>query len=157
MLTSLTPQKTATVIATVLLAIILGAWIFEYAGYPPCELCLMQRWAYYVGIPFAGFLALAKPSWMKLGLAALALLLAANAVFGVYHSGIEWGWWQGPATCSGNGGLTAEPGNLLESLKKPGVMCNEAAIRILGLSLAGWNAIICGALAVLAARSFRKA
>jgi disulfide bond formation protein DsbB len=157
MLISLTPQKTATVIATVLLAIILGAWIFEYAGYPPCELCLMQRWAYYVGIPFAGFLALAKPSWMKLGLAALALLLAANAVFGVYHSGIEWGWWQGPATCSGNGGLTVEPGNLLESLKKPGVMCNEAAIRILGLSLAGWNAIICGALAVLAARSFRKA
>jgi disulfide bond formation protein DsbB len=33
---------------------------------------------------------------------------------------------------------------------KPGVMCNEAAIRILGLSLAGWNAIICGTLAFLA-------
>jgi disulfide bond formation protein DsbB len=44
---------------------------------------------------------------------------------------------------------------LPESLKKPAVMCNEAAIRILGLSLAGWNALICAGLAMVAARGAR--
>jgi disulfide bond formation protein DsbB len=39
------------------------------------------------------------------------------------------------------------------------VRCDEAALRILGLSLAGWNAVICAAfagLAVLGAASVRK-
>jgi disulfide bond formation protein DsbB len=151
MLNTLTPQSTATVIAAALLLIIIGAFIFEYAGYPPCELCLMQRWAYYVGIPFAGFMALGRPPWIKSGLIVLGLMLAANAVFGVYHSGVEWKWWEGPAACSG--GAISDG---LPDLSKPGVMCNEAALRILGLSLAGWNAIICAGLAVLAFRTTRK-
>jgi disulfide bond formation protein DsbB len=148
-----TQKSTATFISLALLAILIGAFIFQYAGYMPCDLCYKQRWAYYVGIPFAGFMAMAKPSWMKQGMFILALMLAANAIFGAYHSGVEWGWWEGPSTCAGGGALTTEPGNLLESLKNPGVMCTEAAIRILGLSLAGWNAIICAILAALAFRS----
>jgi disulfide bond formation protein DsbB len=127
MLNTLTPQRAAIFVATALGLILAGAWVFEWAGYPPCELCLMQRWAYYVGIPFAAFIALSNPRWIKPGL-----------------------FIQGPTTCSGTGGLSAQPGNLLESLKKPGVMCNEAAIRILGLSLAGWNAVICAGLAFIA-------
>jgi disulfide bond formation protein DsbB len=148
----LSKTNTAWIVAATLAAILLGAWIFEYAGYPPCELCLMQRWAYYVGIPMAAFLGLAKPRWITPGLIALGLILAANAVFGVYHAGVEWKWWEGPATCSGAGALSEGLPNLL----KPGVMCNEAAIRIAGLSLAGWNAIICGTLALLAFRATRK-
>jgi disulfide bond formation protein DsbB len=152
MLNTLTPQRAATFVATALALILAAAWVFEWAGYPPCELCLMQRWAYYVGIPFAAFMALSNPRWIKPGLFMLALVLASNAVFGGFHAGVEWGWWQGPTTCSGTGGLSAQPGNLLESLKKPGVMCNEAAIRILGLSLAGWNAVICAGLAFITIR-----
>ncbi len=143
----LTSQKTASFISLVLLAIILGAFAFEYAGYPPCELCLMQRWAYYVGVPFAGFMALGNPRWIRTGLLALALMLAANAIFGVYHSGVEWKLWEGPTACSG--GAISDG---LPDLTKPGVMCNEAAIRILGLSLAGWNAIVCAVLALVALR-----
>ena len=153
---TLAPRQAATLIALVLFAIITGAWIFEYAGYPPCELCLLQRWAYYAGVPIAALLALLNPPWIRPALLLLSLIMVANAVFGVWHSGIEWGWWQGPATCSGNGGLSMEPGGLLESLKKPGVMCNEAAIRILGLSLAGWNAVVCAAMAVVAFNGARK-
>ena len=74
-------------------------------------------------IPFAVFMALAKPAWIRSGLVVLGLMLAANAIFGNYHSG---------------------------------VMCDEPAIRILGLSLAGWNAIICAALATLAFRFKRN-
>jgi disulfide bond formation protein DsbB len=149
----LTKTNTAWLISGSLLTILIGAWIFEYAGYAPCELCLMQRWAYYVGIPMAAFLGLANPRWITPGLIALGLILTANAVFGVFHAGVEWKFWDGPSTCSGGGALS----DGLPNLMKPGVMCNEPALRILGLSLAGWNAIICGALAVLAFRATRKA
>lgn len=151
MLNSLTSRQSALLIAFVLFVIITGAWIFEYAGYPPCELCLLQRWAYYASIPFALLLGLLQPRWIKPGLFLLGLVLLANAVFGVYHSGVEWKWWEGPATCSGgafSGGLP--------DLSKPGVMCNEAAIRILGLSLAGWNAVVCACLAVVAFSAARR-
>jgi disulfide bond formation protein DsbB len=148
----LTKTNTAWFIAASLAVILIGAWIFEYVGYPPCELCLMQRWAYDVGIPFATFLGLAKPRWITPGLIALGLILTANTIFGVYHSGVEWKFWAGPATCSGSGGVSDGLPNLLT----PGVMCNEAAVRILGLSLAGWNAVICGTLAILAFRATRK-
>jgi disulfide bond formation protein DsbB len=152
MLKTLSPKTAAGLIALALAIILIAAWIFEWAGYPPCELCLMQRWVYYIGIPFAAFMALSKPYWIRPGLVVLGLILAVNAIFGVFHAGVEWGWWQGPSTCSGTGALSTQPGNLLESLKNPGVMCNEAAIRILGLSLAGWNAVICASLAFVAVK-----
>jgi disulfide bond formation protein DsbB len=152
MLGSLSRYQTALLIASVLFAVIVGAWIFEYAGYAPCELCLKQRWAYYAGIPFALLLGTLKPSWIRPGLYVLALLLAANAVFGVYHSGVEWKFWAGPSTCTG--GAIATDG--LPNLGTPGVMCDQPAIRILGLSLAGWNAIICAVLAAIALRAARQ-
>lgn len=151
MLTQLTPNRTAAFVAIALFVIVGGAWIFEYAGYPPCELCLMQRWAYYAGIPLGAVLAFARPTWARAGLVVLGVMLVANAVFGVYHSGVEWKWWAGPAACSG-GDISVG----LPDLTKPGVMCNEAAIRILGLSLAGWNAILCAGLALVSFAGARR-
>jgi disulfide bond formation protein DsbB len=51
MLKQITPLRAALVILVVATATIAGAWIFEYFGYAPCELCLQQRWAYYAAIP----------------------------------------------------------------------------------------------------------
>lgn len=151
MLSSLDARNTLLVIAAVAFATITGAWIFEYVGYAPCALCLKQRWAYYAAIPLS-LLLLALPSRpMRLGLMALAILWLASMVFGIYHSGVEWKWWQGPSTCGEGGGLTGE----LPDLTKPVVLCTEAAIRIFGLSLAGWNAVISLALAILALRAVR--
>ncbi len=151
MLNSLTAKQTAYLIAAVLFATIAGAWIFQFMGYEPCDLCYKQRWGYYVGIPLALATGFAGPRALKPGLYLLALILAANAIFGVYHSGVEWKWWEGPTTC-GAGGLSGG----LPDLSKPAVLCNEAAIRILGLSLAGWNAVISAALCALALMGARK-
>jgi disulfide bond formation protein DsbB len=152
MLNNFNRYQVALFIAAALFAVIVGAWIFEYAGYAPCELCLKQRWAYYIGVPFALLLGMLKPGWIKPGLYVLALLLVANSIFGIYHSGVEWKFWAGPTTCTG--GAVATDG--LPDLGKPAVMCDQPAIRILGLSLAGWNAIICAALAAIAFRAARK-
>lgn len=127
-------------------ASILGAWGFEYAGYLPCPLCLEQRWAYYAGIP-ALFAALALVSggsnraatWL-FALAALAFL--ANAGLGTYHAGAEWKFWPGPSECTGAQTLSNTAGDLMKQLETVKVIrCDEPAIRIFGLSLAGWNVI----------------
>lgn len=145
------PRLAALVIAGAAFATIAGAWIFEYAGYAPCELCLKQRWAYYAAIPLALAAALVPERGTRLLLGLLALLWAGSMVFGIYHAGVEWKWWLGPATCGTSGGL----GGGLPDLSKPVVLCDEAAIRIFGQSLAGWNAVISMALAVVAAAFVR--
>lgn len=153
MLTPLSARATSLLIALVALATIISAWILEFAGYAPCELCLQQRWAYYAGVPLALILAVANPSWIKTALLAVAVMWLGSAIFGAYHSGVEWGWWQGPTACSGGGELGFGEG--LPDLSKTAVKCNEAAIRIFGLSLAGWNAVISLVLTVMAIRAAR--
>ena len=53
MLSAITQKQAFQIIFVVTLATIIGAWVFEYAGYPPCELCLKQRLAYYLAIPIS--------------------------------------------------------------------------------------------------------
>ena len=140
----------------VALATILGAWIFEYFGYAPCELCLMQRWAYYAGVPLALVAALLAPRYARLakaGLVLLAVLWLGSMVFGIYHAGVEWKWWLGPNTCGNQAGFT---GGGLPDLSAPVILCDTPAIRILGLSLAGWNAVISLGLALVAIAGLRN-
>ncbi len=134
-------------------ATIAGAWLFEWWGYDPCHLCLLERWPYYAAIILAPLFALiaSNGSSRRLALLALGLLFVGSMVFGIYHSGIEWKWWPGPSSCTGSGQLTGLP-----DLTKKVVMCDEAALRILGLSLAGWNAVISAALAAILLRAAGK-
>lgn len=155
MLNQLSLRRAAMLICIAALATIAGAWIFEYFGYAPCELCLKQRWAYYLAIPLAlltALIAASRPAAARGGMLLLALIWSASAVFGVYHSGVEWKWWPGPDTCTGSGSLSSG----LPDLNSAVVMCDVAAIRILGLSLAGWNAVISAALFLLAARAWQR-
>jgi disulfide bond formation protein DsbB len=133
-----------------------GALGIEYIGrIPPCPLCLDQRIAYYAAVPL-GLVAFAlAPGRRQLSrsvLAVLAIAFVLNAGLGVFHSGVEWGWWPGPETCSGAGSIATSPDELLKSLSKTRVVrCDEAALRIFGLSLAGYSALLSGLLAALAA------
>src|SRR5262245_44906870 len=96
----------AAIVFSIAFASILLAHIFErYGGYAPCPLCLKERYAYYFGVPaaVAAFFAARNEAF---GVARILLILIAiafliNAVLGVYHSGVEWKWWPGPTTCSG--------------------------------------------------------
>ena len=118
----------------------------------PCELCLMQRWAYYAAIPLPAVL-LARSSACNAPVSAcLALLWIGSMIFGIYHSGVEWKWWAGPTACTGSGALSMG----LPDLSSPVVMCDQPAIRILGLSLAGWNAVISLGLALVALAGARS-
>ncbi|MGO4682563.1 disulfide bond formation protein B [Hyphomicrobium sp. 2TAF46] len=120
---------------------------FQYiGGYVPCMLCLWERYAYYAAIPLL-FIALVLTSGGQRGPAAaiffiVGLAFLANTVLGIYHAGAEWKFWPGPATCGGGQALTTTAGNLLNDLQNIHVIkCDEAAMRFLGISFAGWNAV----------------
>lgn len=134
---------------------------FEHiGGYIPCKLCLEQRLPYYIGIPVAAFAIFAMtmkwPSVLARGfLAIVGILMAYGLFLGVFHSGVEWGWWPGPADCSvATEAPSGSAGNLLSAIDNVvPPSCDEAAGRFLGLSFAGWNVIASLALAAIAFRA----
>lgn len=151
---------TRTGLATLLVLILATgtlalAWGFELVGgYAPCPLCLQQRWPYYAVILLSGGLlallvaAPARTTTIRMGLAAAALIMLIGAGLGVYHSGIEWGWWPGPAACAGGAGLS---GGLPDLDTARVVRCEEAQWRFLSLSFAGWNVVVSCLIAAVAA------
>jgi disulfide bond formation protein DsbB len=160
--TALPPsQETrAVLIAAASIAILAAVWILQGMGYAPCELCLTQRYAFYVAIPLALLIAFLAGRSVhgpaRIGFAVLAILFVASAVLAAYHAGVEYHWWPGPTACTG--GLTGSLNvndlvNTLNSVKV--VRCDEVQLRIAGLSLAGWNVIASVVLAVYAALAAR--
>ena len=105
------PALAALIVAVVGAATIAGAWFFELViKLKPCPMCLEQRIPYYVAIPLAFVVALAAvrkaPRMIVVGgLVVLAGLMLWNVYMGVFHAGVEWKWWLGPAECTG----TARP------------------------------------------------
>jgi disulfide bond formation protein DsbB len=152
---ALTAALAITVIAAATLA---GAWFFQLVlDIRPCPLCLEQRYAYYLAIPLGALTALAAGrnaprAVMLAGLVLLALAALGNAGLGIYHAGVEWGFWQGPTDCTGPVGNLGSAGDLLKRLDTVKVIrCDEVQWRFLGLSLAGYNVLISLLMAAIAA------
>ncbi len=152
---SLSIRHVALAVALAAAATVGGALVFEHVfGYVPCKLCLIQRNPYYIAIPLGIVAALLPPRWSRMGLWLLALVFVVSAGLGAYHSGVEWGFFAGPSDCGGGAGAGAgNVGDFLNQLQTTRVVsCTEAAWRLLGLSLAGWNVLISLALAGFAAK-----
>jgi disulfide bond formation protein DsbB len=152
----------ATAIALIAAATIAGAWFFQLVlDIVPCPMCLEQRWAYYAIIPLAVLIALlaraGAPRVMLIaGLALIALAALCNAGYGAYHAGVEWKFWPGPTSCTG-ATLNLGGGSLLDQLDKVKVVpCDVVQWRFLGISLAGYNALISLSMAALAAWGVAK-
>ena len=139
---------------------------FEHiGGYIPCMLCLQQRIPYYVAIPVAAAALIAIYMHRPAIVSRFLLLIIAVAMtigFGlaVYHSGVEYGWWLGPASC---GAVPTPAGNgngILDQLNTViPPSCDSAAWRdpIIGLSVAGWNVLASALWAIVAYRGALKA
>ncbi len=155
-----TPRDSALAIAGLAFATIAGAWIFQYAGYPPCDLCLEQRIAYYAGAPLALLIAAAAARAPRVllgaGFALLAAMFLYNAGLALYHSGVEAKYWSGPTACTG-GALAPAGGDFLKQLETVKVVrCDAVNLRVLGFSLANWNILISAALAALSAAALLR-
>jgi len=145
------PRTVALGLGGVALALILGALCFQYLAHlAPCEMCHWQRWPLFAAIAVAVLAgAGAKDGGIAPVLAIFAILLvAASGAIGAYQAGVEWHWWPGPAECTGPRLVLTG----LQDLNAPGaVRCDVAAWRLLGISLAGFNALISLGAAILGA------
>jgi disulfide bond formation protein DsbB len=145
-----------------MLAIAHGFETFE--GLAPCTLCLRQREVYWV----AGAVALAAMVLVRLAGgprlraacdAILGLIFLTGAGVAAYHAGAEWKLWPGPQACSSAGGAGVSAGDmsaLLNGAKIKPPACDKAAWVFLGLSMAGWNALVSLALAALSLLAARR-
>ena len=136
------------------LALLLGAFAFQHlGGLAPCKLCLWQRWPHAAAVAI-GIAALALGHRALAYLGALAAL--ATAGIGLYHTGVEKGWWEGPSTCTSGGARGLSPDEFFDKVvNAPLVRCDEVAWSMLGLSMASWNAIIALGLALIWLRAAR--
>ena len=145
-------DKIAAGLAFILgLATILGALGSQFiGGLQPCELCLEQRLPYYWGLPLLALVLilwnrLPLPVWY-LAMAIVAALFAWGTYLGGLHAGVEWGFWPGPTACTGVGeALSMDALNNLQ----PVIGCDVVQFRFLGVSLAGYNALISAAIVAL--------
>ena len=114
-----------------------GALGSQYlGGLYPCEMCYWQRWPHGVAIALAALAFVAGPSRARQLTLLAAAAIAASGAIGVYHALVELDILEGVTTC------TASAGSLADILATPLVRCDQIQFAFLGISMAGWNAIL---------------
>ena len=140
-------SRLARALALAVPALLLGgAYLSQYGfGLYPCEMCWWQRWPHFAAVGLAGLAYLAPPSRVWTGLAALAIL--ASGAIGLFHAGVEYGWWEGVTSCAAL--VSDAGGNALDAIMNtPLVRCDEPAWSLFGVSLAGYNFLVSTAAAI---------
>lgn len=132
-------------------ALLGGAYVAQYGfGLYPCEMCWWQRYPHFAALALALLAFIAPPPRLWTALAAVAIL--ASAAIGLFHAGVEYGWWQGITSCARI--EPSDPGTspLEAIMNTPMISCDDPQWTLLGISLAGFNFLIgaTGALAILA-------
>ncbi len=140
------------------LAMLGTAHAFErFAGLNPCNLCLKQREVFWGAVAIGlvatlwAIISKARRGTPRIAAFLLFAVFATGAITAGFHAGGEMKLWPLPATCSAGGDMAD-----LESLTSLAlgvgptariVMCDAVAWSFLGISMAGWNALISAALA----------
>jgi disulfide bond formation protein DsbB len=129
-----------------------GAYAFQFiGGLHPCEMCWWQRYAHMAAIPLALIAYAARGracvSGLFAGLAGIAIGVSGG--IGLFHAGVEYGWWQGLTACSTSpaGGSTADILNQI--MATPITRCDVAPWHLFGISMAGYNGLLSGGAALL--------
>lgn len=135
-------------------ALLGGAYASQYVGgLHPCEMCWWQRYPHMAAIVLAlvAFAAKGNARTSALFTALAAIAIGISGGIGLFHAGVEYGWWEGLTACSTSptGGSAADI--LTQIMAMPITRCDVAPWSLLGISLAGYNGILSvgGAIAIL--------
>lgn len=118
-----------------------GALVSQYGfGLHPCEMCYWQRWPHQAAIVLAALALLlrGKARVMRLLTALAAIAIAVSGAIGIFHAGVEYGFWEGLTSCSTG---AAGPVSLESIMNAPLIRCDQTQWDLFGISLAGFNAI----------------
>jgi disulfide bond formation protein DsbB len=111
-------------------------------GLLPCPLCLDQRnWHWgVIGVSIAALILVRfKPDWARWAVMAIGLVLLGSAAMGAYHVAVEQHWViaQCDARIDPNANLSFDMDAPIELPQ-----CDQIAWQWLGVSMAGWNALV---------------
>jgi disulfide bond formation protein DsbB len=127
------------------LALLGGALGSQYlGGLHPCEMCYWQRWPHGAAILLAliAFTAPSRSGQSRTFVLLAALAIAISGAIGVYHAGVEAKIFEGITTCTANSRGLSTAELLKQITHAPLVRCDQVQFRFLGVSMAGWNAIL---------------
>jgi disulfide bond formation protein DsbB len=140
------PPSAARLIALLLpVALLGGALGSQYlGGLYPCEMCYWQRWPHAAAILLAAlaFTSQAASSRSRALTLAAAAAIAISGAIGVYHAGVEAKIFEGFTQCTALPKAASTAELLKEITHAPLIRCDQVQFRFLGISLAGWNAIL---------------
>lgn len=140
------PAAVARAIALLLpAALLIGAFGSQYLGHLyPCKMCWWQRYAHMVAFALAliAFTGPALSPRARLFTLLACLAIATSGAIGVYHAGVEAGIFEGFSTCDTLPKATSTAELLKQITQAPLIRCDEVQFRFLGISMAGWNAIL---------------
>ena len=133
------------------------AFFIEYIlGHQPCNLCLIERIPYVLGITLIILNYFLKKNEQFIILL-LILLFSFSFIFSFYHFGIENGFFEESAVCSiKNASDTISKEELLEQLQVRIISCKDVTFRIFGFSLTSFNMVISLILTFLLLKVFKN-
>jgi disulfide bond formation protein DsbB len=128
----------ARLLALLVPSVLLGGALFSQyvGGLYPCEMCYWQRWPHAAAILLA-LGAFVRPVRARPLVLLAALAIAISGAIGVFHAGVELGWWEGITHCTATGATS-----LQDILSVPLIRCDQVQWEFLAISMAGWNAIL---------------
>ena len=122
---------------------IFSAFFIEYVlGHQPCNLCLMQRIPYILGIILISLNYFFKMN-EKFNIILLILIFSFSLIISFYHFGIERGFFEESAVCGlKNSSNIISKEELLKQLQVKTINCKDVTFKIFGFSLTTFNMII---------------
>ena len=134
-----------------------SAYFIEYIlGYQPCNLCLIERIPYGLGILLVILYYILKKSEQFIGLL-LIIIFAFSLIISLYHFGIEQGFFKESPVCKiiNNSDILSKE-ELLKQLNEKTVSCKDVTFRIFGLSLTSINIILSLLFIIILLKIFKK-
>ena len=136
---------------------IISAYFIEYVlGFQPCNLCLIQRIPYGLGL----ILIILNYSLVKnerFIILMLILIFVFSLIISFYHFGIEQGFFEESAVCGlKNASNLISKDEILEQLQTKTISCKDVTFRIFGFSLTVFNMILSLILVIFLTNLYKK-
>ena len=128
-----------------------------FQGAEPCRLCVYQRIPYFIVILLAtSYLLIQNENFKKITFLFYILIFFSSLIIAIHHIGVEKNLWGSFASCETN--FKKLPNENLKEylLNKDYVSCSDVSIKFLGVSLAGYNAIVSFVMLLLSVVGLKK-
>jgi len=125
-----------------IIALVSAFFIEYFLGHQPCNLCVLERIPYFLGIIIV-LLNYKFIQFERFFMLLLTIIFFAGTILSLYHLGIEQGFIQESLVCDlKNGSYLLSKEEILKQLQEKSVSCKDVTFKIFGLSLTSYNILI---------------